>query len=197
MNSTTRYYNQNAQQFFNSTVEVEMQSLYQRFLPLLPKQAHILDAGCGSGRDSKAFLEQGFVVDAFDASTELVTLASQLTGLAVTQSTFLDFTAKQNHYDGIWACASLLHVAEDELQTTFVHLSQFLKSSGHFYCSFKLGDLERERNGRFFRDLTLCKLQDTIAATQVLEIQSWWETEDLRPGREHEKWLNAILKKSV
>ncbi|CAM2830519.1 class I SAM-dependent methyltransferase [Vibrio rarus] len=197
MNSTTQYYNQNAQQFFDSTVDVEMQSLYQTFLPLLPHNARILDAGCGSGRDSQAFLQRGYSVDAFDASSKLVTLARQLTGCAVSQSTFMDFTAQPNSYDGIWACASLLHVPESELKATFIHLSQFLKSSGLFYCSFKLGEQEVERNGRFFCDLTARKLHQMVSSTQVLTVASHWETRDVRAGRENEKWLNAILKKRV
>ncbi|GAD79124.1 class I SAM-dependent methyltransferase [Vibrio ezurae] len=195
MNSTTQYYNQNAQQFFDSTVGVEMQSLYQKFLPLLPNNGRILDAGCGSGRDSKAFLDLGYSVDSFDASEELTKLAANLTKSNVTLSTFLNFQANPNTYDGIWACASLLHVPQSQLSATFAHLTQYLKPSGYFYCSFKLGSSELDRNGRFFRDLTLSQLEAILADTQVLHIESWWETADLRPNRENEKWLNAILKR--
>ncbi|TKG33496.1 class I SAM-dependent methyltransferase [Vibrio breoganii] len=196
MNSTTQYYNQNAKQFFDSTIDVEMQSLYEKFLPLIPTGGRILDAGCGSGRDSKAFLDKGFKVDAFDASAELTKLATELTGLDVTQTTFLEFQSEPATYDGIWACASLLHVPMDELDNTFSHLSEFLKPHGYFYCSFKLGKSELDRNGRFFRDLTLEQLQQSLAATGSLEVDTWWETSDLRAGRENEKWLNAILKKN-
>ncbi|GAB7220281.1 class I SAM-dependent methyltransferase [Vibrio comitans] len=195
MNSTTQYYNQNAKQFFDSTIDVEMQSLYEKFLPLIPKSGRILDAGCGSGRDSKAFLDKGFQVDAFDASAELTKLATELTGLEVTQSTFLEFESEPATYDGIWACASLLHVSNDDLAPTFAHLSSYLKPTGVMYCSFKLGELELERNGRFFRDLTLEQLKKTLEETKALSVKEWWETSDLRPGRENEKWLNAVLEK--
>lgn len=196
MNSTTKYYNQNAQQFFDSTIGVEMESLYQKFLPHIPKGGRILDAGCGSGRDSKAFLDKGFQVDALDASEELVKLATELTGIPVTHSTFLNYKADKETYDGIWACASLLHVPTEELGRTFTHLGQSLKPEGFFYCSFKLGETELDRNGRFFRDLTLGKLQQILTLTGTLEVDTWWETSDLRPGRENEKWLNAVLKKN-
>ncbi|MEZ8990571.1 class I SAM-dependent methyltransferase [Vibrio breoganii] len=195
MNSTTQYYNHNAQQFFDSTIDVEMQSLYEKFLPLIPTGGRILDAGCGSGRDSKAFLDKGFQVDAFDASAELTKLATELTGLEVTQTTFLEFQSEPATYDGIWACASLLHVPEEELSPTFLHLSNYLKPSGVMYCSFKLGDSELDRNGRFFRDLNLEQLENALETTHVLKVKRWWETSDLRPGRENEKWLNAVLEK--
>ena len=65
------YYNQHAQQFIVDTLEVDMAPLYTRFLPLLPEGAHILDAGCGSGRDAAHFLAQGFRVSAMDASEVL------------------------------------------------------------------------------------------------------------------------------
>ncbi|GAM70480.1 tellurite resistance protein-related protein [Vibrio sp. JCM 19236] len=196
MNSTTQYYNQNAQKFFDSTIEVEMESLYQKFLPLIPKGGKILDAGCGSGRDSKAFLDKGFQVEALDASEELVKLATKLTGIPVAHSTFLNYQADKDSFDGIWACASLLHVPSNELDKTFSHLSQFLKSQGYFYCSFKLGEAELDRNGRFFRDLTLEKLKEILTSSDSLEVDTWWETSDLRPGRENEKWLNAVLKRT-
>ncbi|GEA50053.1 SAM-dependent methyltransferase [Vibrio inusitatus NBRC 102082] len=195
MNSTTQYYNQNAKQFFDSTVDVEMKSLYEKFLPLIPTGGRILDAGCGSGRDSKAFLDKGFQVDAFDASAELTELASSLTGLQVKQTTFLRFHSEPVSYDGIWACASLLHVPEEDLATTFLHLSKCLKQSGVMYCSFKLGNSELDRNGRFFRDLNVEHLEDILQSTKTLKIKEWWETSDLRAGRENEKWLNAILEK--
>ena len=187
------YYNQNAQAFFNGTANVEVTSLYDKFAPLIENGATIIDAGCGSGRDSKYFVSQGFKVQAFDASQELVKLACNHSSLNVVQATFLEFESAEQ-VDAIWACASLLHVPKSELNKTFVHLSTMLKTNGIFYCSFKYGDEEIERDGRRFTNVNEFSLP-TYLDDSSLTIKEQWITSDLRPDRESEKWLNAILVK--
>ena len=188
-----QYYKTNAQAFFDSTVEVNMQSLYEQFLPLIPAGGTILDAGCGAGRDSKAFIELGFNVEAFDASEELAELASQLTGKKVTIERFQSYK-NSKQFDAIWACASLLHVPLIELPAVFQSLSRMLKSGGVFYCSFKYGEEEIERNGRFFTNLNERSFAEQIIGLP-LHIEKQWITGDLREGRESEKWLNVLLRK--
>ncbi len=112
MNKNINYYNQNADQFFATTYQVEMTSLYQSFLRYLPEHASILDLGCGSGRDALAFKNFGHQVEAIDYSEELVGKAFQLTGLPVQLGNFYELSA-QGKYDGIWACASLLNCARN------------------------------------------------------------------------------------
>ena len=189
------YYNQNAQAFFTGTANVEMTTLYDKFVPSIAKGARILDAGCGSGRDSKYFASQGFKVQAFDASEQLVELARKHTGLNVIKATFLEFEPTEQ-VDAIWACASLLHVAKTELSKTIIHLSTMLKNKGIFYCSFKYGDEEVERDGRRFTNVNELSLPGYLDDS-ILTIKEQWITNDLRPDREHEKWLNCILVKSA
>lgn len=189
------YYNKNAAEFHADTASVNMAALYYEFIPLLPASAHIVDAGCGSGRDALAFLQAGFQVTAFDASPALVAIAQQRIGSDNAHlSTFLEFTATEP-VDAIWACASLLHVPFVELEHTFVHLAEQLKNNGVFYCSFKYGANESERGGRSFTNLNEARLQQVIQHSP-LAIQKAWITNDVRPGREHEQWLNAVLVKS-
>ena len=142
---SVEFYNQNAQQFFSSTVEVDSTSLLDQFVPYLPQGGLVLDAGCGSGRDSKRFLDMGYQIDAFDASAPLAALAEELLNQSVTVTTFENFTSSKR-YDGIWACASLLHVTRESLPETFAHLAKMLKCGGAFYCSFKYGQDEVERD---------------------------------------------------
>ena len=189
------FYNLNASQFAADTTNVDMSALYARFLPKLPPDGIILDAGCGTGRDSRFFLAKGFTVCAFDASTEMVRLARELTGLDVRLSTFLSYQS-DIHFDGIWACASLLHIAEAELAVTFNHLGSLLKSRGVLYCSFKLGSGEVQRDGRCFTQMTADRLGVVLSDTR-LKIAEYWVTADARPGRKHEQWLNALLEARV
>jgi len=216
------YYRQNAQRFFTDTASVDMSALYPPFIDCLPPGARILDAGCGSGRDVKAFSELGFIVEAFDASAELVALARQLSGKAVMQMRFQDVDAVER-YDGIWCCASLLHVSKAELPGVMTKLAMALKPGGVGYLSFKHGRGEREKDGRRFTDMDRAGLQklierintpggslltkntmeikieagseDTTVKRFALEIDKIWQTGDVRAGRGDEVWLNAIIRK--
>ncbi|CAH8206240.1 class I SAM-dependent methyltransferase [Vibrio aestuarianus] len=188
------FYNQNAQLFFTTTKEVDTSSLIEHFTPYLPQGGTILDAGCGSGRDAKNFIDLGYQVTAFDASEALASLASQLLQIPVTVSTFTNFYSDKP-FDGIWACASLLHVRELDLPSTFSHLASQLKPSAPLYCSFKYGTDEVERDGRRFTNGNEQRLSEWITHTQ-LKIEKIWRTHDLRAERQHELWLNAILIKS-
>ncbi|WP_350433267.1 class I SAM-dependent methyltransferase [Shewanella sp. H8] len=193
--STIAFYDQHSQDFFESTVNVDVSELYYAFLSNLPTNARILDAGCGSGRDTKAFIQMGFNVTAIDASAELAKVATDYIGQHVTVCTF-DQIDPTLTFDAIWACASLLHVDASVLPDTFTHLANTLVDNGAFYCSFKYGIQDRTHNGRFFTDADESRLQQWLKNTGLI-IKHTWITADARPDRENEKWLNAILIKAV
>ncbi len=188
------YYDQNAQAYFDSTFQVEMESLYAPFLARLQPGNTILDAGCGSGRDAQAFARRGYRVLAFDASEQLVTLARKNTGLDIQHGTFFDFQTSPQSLHAIWACASLLHLPVAQLPETLNHLARFLAPDGVFYCSFKYGEGEVEQDGRRFTNLNETQLVRILSETCFI-MDRIWQTDDLRPGHEDEKWLNAILVK--
>jgi SAM-dependent methyltransferase len=190
---TLKYYQDNAQTFFDGTVNVDMSSLYETFTRHLAPGARVLDAGCGSGRDAKAFMEMGYQVEAFDASSAMVEMAEEHTGLPVRLMTFSDVDWKAE-FDGIWCCASLLHVPAAELPGVMQKLTGALKPGGVWYVSFKYGEGEREMDGRWFTDMDEVGLQRMLEAVLKIEIKSLWTTQDKRPGR-GEVWLNGVLQK--
>lgn len=190
---TLHYYQNHAQDFFDGTVNVEMTSLYEAFTQHLPHDARVLDAGCGSGRDAKAFHEMGYEVDAFDASSAMVELARQHTGLPVQLMTFSEIDGKAQ-YDGIWCCASLLHVPSSELPAVMQKLADALKPGGVWYVSFKYGNGERVQGERRFTDLDEEGLRMGISNITDVAITSLWVTKDYRQERS-ERWLNGILHK--
>ncbi|WP_345977237.1 class I SAM-dependent methyltransferase [Sulfurimonas sp. HSL3-7] len=194
MNSTLAYYADHAQDFFDNTHGKEMTEIYERFLPLLPVGAAILDAGCGSGRDTRYFLSQGFMVDAFDASDEMATLASEFIGQPVAVHAFCDVDKYEN-YHAVWAAASLLHLPFSELPDTFQHLAGTLKKGGYFYASFKYGREEYLKEGRHFTQMDHRKVDKLFAQLPSLSIQSVWLSDDVRQERKGEKWLNLLAKK--
>lgn len=195
MDYTIDYYNQNAKNFIENTQNVDMHLAQDKFLQLLDSQSSILDFGCGSGRDTKYFLEKGYHVTATDGSAELCKLASAFTGIEVKEMLFQELD-DINKYDGIWACSSILHLPKKELFPVLRKMCIALKSAGVIYSSFKYGDFEGERNGRYFTDFTEDTFRDFIKDISELTIEDHWITSDVRPGRGNEKWLNLIIRKS-
>lgn len=194
MTSTINYYNQNAEVFFGSTVSVDMSPLHDKFLAQIALGGNLLDAGCGSGRDAKAFLQRGYRVIAFDGSAEMVRLASEHTGLPVQLCDFSEIQERQK-YDGIWACASLLHLPYADIPDALSRLWTALKPSGIFYLSFKLGVGERIQDGRHFTDVDEKQLRQWLDALPDLAAVECWHSADQRPGRT-EQWLNALVYRS-
>ncbi|MCM0082962.1 DUF3427 domain-containing protein [Geomonas sp. Red32] len=193
MSCTQDYYNRNSQAFFNDTVAVDMSSLHERFLAFVPKGGLILDAGCGSGRDSREFKHRGYRVAAFDASLELSALAGSHIGQEVSVRTFADVD-EVGVYDGVWACASLLHLPLPELPDAISRLWRALKPGGIFYISFKEGTGERNKDGRLFTDLNEIDLRRIINGLHDVFRIECWQTRDARPERA-DVWLNALVRR--
>ncbi len=192
--NTLNYYNNKAEQFYSGTVSVNFTVTQNIFLSKLAASALILDFGCGSGRDTKYFLSKEYCVEAIDGSVELCKLASQYTGIQVRHSLFQELSAV-NKYDGIWACASILHLPMAELVDVMWRMHAALKDNGIIYTSFKYGSFSGERNGRFFTDMTEETFADFMCDMEGLRIEEQWITYDVRPGRGEEQWLNIILRK--
>lgn len=186
-----KFYEDNAEQFAASTLDVDMSAVYERFLAALPEAGRILDAGCGAGRDTAAFLKLGYPVDAFDASAKLVEIARKVSGIRVQHSTFLAFQSEEP-YAGIWACASLVHVPAAQMSGTLRHLGQMLQPQGVLYASFKYGDQDTERDGRIYTDCNEQRLETFLQGTG-LTLDTFWLTNDQRPGHSDEQWLNVLL----
>ena len=187
---TIGYYDTNATRFVADAADVEFGALQREFVRRLPKGGRVLDLGCGSGRDSLAFLKAGLVVDAVDGSAQMVKAASGLTGLPVAHALFSDYGPK-GPYGGIWACSSLLHVPAAKLAGVIVKYSRALAPGGTFYLSFKLGAHDGMRNGRWFTDLDGPALRALVAEVPGLRVDRVDVTGDARPGRSGEKRLNA------
>lgn len=191
---TLEYYARNFKEFGESTFNVDFSSTQERFLRHLPPKAAILDFGCGSGRDTSYFLQKGFSVTATDGSPEMCRLASANTGQEVKHLLFQELDA-ESAFDGIWACASVLHLPKTELKDVFLRMEKALKDNGILYVSFKYGSFEGLRNGRFFTDFTEDEFKDFLSQNSGMKIIDYWITADVRPERKEEKWLNLLIRK--
>jgi NTP pyrophosphatase (non-canonical NTP hydrolase) len=191
-NDTIAYYDQNAAAFIEGTANADMSYSRNLFLQYIRPGGRILDAGCGSGRDSLAFMEAGYQVDAFDASEEICRIASERLGFPVACKCFEDFEG-ETEYDGIWCCASLLHVKAVDLPDVIRRLKKMLRPDGALYVSFKKGSTERVKEGRYFNDMTSTSCENLLLENGF-EVMELFESGDVREGREDEKWVNAVGK---
>ena len=193
--NTLDYYNKNSEEYFNSTLNVDMTNTYKPFLKLVPKDGKILDLGCGSGRDSMNFMKLGYEVTAVDGAKELAKKALVLLGKEVIVSTFEELELKEK-FHGIWACASLLHIKREDLKTVLNNLYNNLEDNGVFYMSFKYGEKEYvDDKNRYFNCFTDESIISFINENTKYNILGLYITED-KLGRVNEvKWVNLICNK--
>lgn len=189
---TINYYNLNAESFFQETSAVDVSAIRDRFLAFLPSGSSILDVGSGSGRDSFAFASLGYRVTAIEPSKELAILSWERFGVKPLETTIQDFKT-DSLFDGVWACASLLHLPVEEVLNAFRAISNFLRPNGVFYVSFKYGNGSGVRNGRLFCDFTPDSLTELCTHSPKLSVQDIWLTNDARPERAMEQWTNALF----
>jgi SAM-dependent methyltransferase len=193
---TIPYYDEHGQAFFDRSMQANLDQLYNAFTKYLPDDAHILEVGCGSGRDAKAFIERGYRVTATDGSATMAKLAQEYLGQEVLHWTFdeIDF---DNEFDAIWANACLLHVPMAEIKSVFERLSKALKTGGVWYAGLKLGEGEIVApDGRlftFFNEATMRELVSQFPSLEILEMKT---SEDTRPDHAGEFWLNVYLRKT-
>lgn len=191
--SVSYYENRNnAEAFIRQTAAADMSDVLGRFLSRLAPGAFILELGCGSGRDALQMKSAGFRIRATDGSKEMAFQAQKRLGLPVEVLRFDDLQ-ETDQFDGIYACACLLHVPYEDLPDIFRRIKKALKPGGIFYCSFKYGNSEREKDGRFFCDLDEERMKKILAFCPSLSIAEQWISGDVRAGRKEEKWLNTIL----
>lgn len=192
--STIEYYNKHTQEFVDRTVNTDMSFCQEKFLRLLPSGGMILDAGCGSGRDSKFFLQKGMQVQAMDASEKMCQMAARYIGQRVECLRF-DEIDYEERFDGIWACASLLHVEKRELPDILRKFHRALKLQGILYASFKFGDAEEERLERFFSDYHVEEVERIFLQDGLFALVESFETADVREDYRDKPWVNILVRK--
>jgi len=190
---TIEYYERSAGHFAEETFALNMEALYEPFLARLPRGGRILDAGCGSGRDAAHFTSLGYQVVAFDASPAMVAEARRRTGLDVRRLTFQEVDFNEV-FDGVWACASLLHVPHEEMPGILRRLAAALRYGGVLYASYKYGEGQRrDEAGRLFTDYMETSFEVLLSRVPELSLGQMWISEDVRPGRKMDRWLNVLL----
>lgn len=148
---TRQAYDASADAYAQKTASLHPHEIAQLFLDQLPQKAHILDIGCGPGRDVKIFADRGHNVTGIDFSSKAIEIAKRAVPNATFQIMDIESMAfPAGSFDGIWASASLLHIPKENLPSVFSKIHALLKSNGIFYVSVKKGCGERlEKDERY------------------------------------------------
>lgn len=187
------YYESNAEHYAAETIYADMSEQYQSVLPLLKKGAKILDVGSGSGRDACYFQKQGYQVTALEPSKNLGREIRKVFSGEIVCSDIQSYQTTER-YDGIWACASLIHLQEEEILCFFKKIDMYLNDNGIVYVSGKSGISTGEvADGRFFLEFTEQLVEKILTVNKQLQLEQLWYTEDVS-GRRGFRWLNVVLR---
>ena len=187
---TIQFYNENAESYFKSTATVDFTSTYNRFLKYIPEHGSIIDMGCGSGRDVSAFARMGYEAVGLDASEKLAEIAMKESGESVIIADMSSWVADKP-FDGIWCCASLLHLQDEELRSVVANFEKNLKPGGAIFISVKSGiETGVDEKGRYMRNFTEKELEDLLTFANI-SVTEKWETKD-KLAREDFYWINMI-----
>ena len=195
--STIAYYDENAEAYAAETLATDLSALIDRFYSLLPPaegDPKVLDLGCGAGRDAKAMMERGFDVDMVDGSPALCRIAEEVAGKPARCMLFEELD-EHGTYDGIWSCGALLHVERDALPAILGKCAEALKEDGVLYASFKQGDAEGFRNGRYFTDLSAEAAAALFAGVDELEVIDVSVTADKVGDGRDVSWVNVFARR--
>lgn len=196
MNRTIDYYNNNAEQYYQTTITADLDSARKKFASYLPAGASVIDIGCGSGRDVLAFNDMGFNAVGLDASDELVELARERLGINVVVASMSSWRSYKS-YDGIWCCASLMHLDDAECKQFFANLDCNLKSRGVLYISVKSGiSTGIDEVGRYMRNFTEEEIREMVDIVPGLLIKELWYTEDSLQRNDF-RWMNVIAERAL
>lgn len=194
--NTLEYYNKNAKQYCEQTIVGDLQENYNKFLRQIPSNSYILDFGCGSGRDSKYFIENGYKVKSTDGSIEMCKLASKYIGQNVECIKFEELNDIEM-YDAIWACSSILHVEKEKLSNVLVKMIKALKTNGIIYTSFKRGAGHEIKEEKYYNYLTKEEMKNILdEISEDVKIIEYFETlPSTKRKAEDTVWANFIIKK--
>lgn len=196
MRETLRYYATNATEYVRRTSQANLFGLYERFLPLLPSAAQILDIGCGSGRDMLAFKERGFDCLGIDPVAEFVKFSQEYSGCKAVLASVENMHFNQQ-FDGVWACASLLHLPRNRLPFALQNIKDALRSDGILFLSMQEGNSEGfVPDGRYFSRYSSAELCSQVRSAGFTQLDLWTTTDTLS-GREDLVWINILAKKQV
>ncbi len=192
MNTTIEYFNEKAEKCFADAFTITEHTNQDTFLSYLKPGSHILDFGCGSGRDTAYFISKGYTVTPTDGAENMCRLASEYLHMPVKCMEFNELNETET-YDGIFASASIMHIEYEKLRELFPKMIRALKHGGILYVSFKYGEGEGYLGKRFYTYMNEERLHALLKEYPELETVQEWIFGNEHPGQPDFRWISAIL----
>jgi SAM-dependent methyltransferase len=191
-NSTIKYYDKNVLLYARKNDSIDLSSLYKKFESFLFSKytPRILDAGCGTGRDTRYFISKGYVVISFDPSQKMVDQCN-LYPFAYCKKMFLDEIRYKNEFDGIWCCAVLLHLKKNKIVQALQTLKTALTIGGVLFVSIKKGKGFSYDKGRYFQYYTDNDLREFFFGDNDLRLLE----RDCYYDKYGNEWINLFYRR--
>lgn len=202
--TTIATYDKTAKEYIVKVQKYAPEEEREMFASMVKPGGKILDAGCGSGRDANHFASQGFTVTGIDLSDNLLSYAKEH---ADPNATFFKMDLRAINltisFDGIWACASLLHLKRDECVTVLRNFQHMLRPGGVLFLLMKEGTGEQlvtsgtiEGDTRFFTYYMSDEIRGLLEGVGLKMIDQYtWDQNDRDAERPHEVWISTFAKK--
>jgi SAM-dependent methyltransferase len=193
---TLDHYNQRAEEFWQGTRDHDVKQNIAALLQWIEGKPPftILDFGCGPGRDLKVFSELGHIAVGLEGAAHFVTTARTYSGCEVWLQNFLKLDLPDNHFDGVYANASLFHVPSQELPRVLLELHASLKPGGVLFCSNPRGHNEEGwSGGRYGAYHDLDTWRGYVSAAGFCELDHYYRPAGL--PREKQPWLASAWRR--
>ncbi len=163
---TIAFYDRDAAAYAAHVAAHGLRPSLETFEAALPRNARVLDLGCGGGQDAAWLHDGGHAVTAMDASPGLAREAKTRWDIDVRVA---DFSTLDdiNTFDGVWSAAALHHAQRDHLPDIFARIARALRPGGAFSATMKAGEDRRDSLGRFY-----CAM-DAAAAHALFDEHAW------------------------
>ncbi len=204
--STIETYNNIAPGYVVNTRDSQPQREFNAFCQYVVSSGLVLDAGCGGGRDCQAFVERGFKVIGIDLSEKMLQIAqASVKNCAFIQADLRKIPLDDGSVDGIWCCASLLHLKHSEVPKALIEFRRVLKKDAICCILVKEGsgdefvqdDLSQglQRFYSYFQEDDLCQLCLSLNFS-ILSRHTTPEKSNRLPGKRDHNWICLLIRKT-
>ena len=193
---TLAHYNERAADFWAGTRDHDVRQNMAALLDHIEAAApfKILDFGCGPGRDLVAFTALGHEAIGIDGSERFAQMAREHSGCEVWQQDFLKLELPPQHFDGVFANASLFHVPGQELPRVLRKLYATLKPGGVLFSSNPRGNNDEGWNrGRYGAYHDMESWRAYVAAAGFVELTHYYRPPGL--PLEQQPWLASVWRR--
>lgn len=193
---TLNHYSSHAERFREGTWDHDVSQNIDALLRHIagPPPFAILDLGCGPGRDLLEFRRRGHVPTGIDGCPQFVAMARAASGCTVWEQDFLDLALPADHFDGVFANASLFHVPGQHAPDVLSRLFRSLKSGGVLCSSNPRGNNQEGWSGnRYGVYYDHERWSSLMQAAGFDELEHFYRPAGL--PRDQQPWLVTVWRK--